>query len=163
MKTRGEGKGGGAVFEMFDKFGYDNCKPLLIEEHPCENNEQLLRRQGHYTQAMECVNKRVLDPSQQAYRDAKREHIAHPTQAYRQEHREYILERDRLYRQTHKEQLYARGSETSRCPCGGDCSRYYKTKHLHTLVHRVYSKQLEQEPDSEPTIADADGRPQAQV
>ena len=42
---------------IFDECGIDNCKILLIQDYPCASNEELLRKEGEYIQAIECVNK----------------------------------------------------------------------------------------------------------
>ena len=58
-----------SVFDLFDKYGVENCTAILIEEHPCDNEEQLLRRQGHHIQAMECVNRHQMGRSDQECRE----------------------------------------------------------------------------------------------
>ena len=33
-------------FELFDEFGVENCKILLLQDYPCENKEQLRAERG---------------------------------------------------------------------------------------------------------------------
>ena len=42
---------------IFDDYGVENCKVELNENYPCENRDELLKREGHHTKANECVNK----------------------------------------------------------------------------------------------------------
>jgi hypothetical protein len=44
---------------LFDEFGIDNCKIILIEDFPCESKEQLLMRENYYIKNEDCVNKHL--------------------------------------------------------------------------------------------------------
>jgi len=43
-------------FDILEKNNYDI---VLIEEYPCENKNQLHKRERHYIETMDCVNKRI--------------------------------------------------------------------------------------------------------
>jgi len=51
-------KGGGYVksFELFDEFGVDKCKIILLEEYSCENNNQLRAKEREWFDKIECCN-----------------------------------------------------------------------------------------------------------
>ena len=34
--------------DIFDKYGIENCKILLLENYPCSNREELHKREGEY-------------------------------------------------------------------------------------------------------------------
>ena len=34
--------------KLFEEFGVENCKIVLIEEYPCQNRKQLEKRDGEY-------------------------------------------------------------------------------------------------------------------
>ena len=44
---------------LFDKYGVENCKFLLLEDYPCKTKEELLRREGEYIKKNECLNRCV--------------------------------------------------------------------------------------------------------
>ena len=44
-------------FMLFGKYGVDNCNIFLIEKFPCENKDELMKREGHYIKTIPCVNK----------------------------------------------------------------------------------------------------------
>jgi hypothetical protein len=44
-------------FILFDEFGIDNVKIELIENYPCNNKEELLKKEGEYIKNNICVNK----------------------------------------------------------------------------------------------------------
>jgi hypothetical protein len=51
-------KGGGYMtsYDLFDKFGVDKCKIILLEEYSCENISQLLMKEREWFDKMECCN-----------------------------------------------------------------------------------------------------------
>ena len=51
-------------FELFDEFGFDNCKIELIEYHPCSTREELHRREGFFIKDTKCVNKLIAGRTQ---------------------------------------------------------------------------------------------------
>jgi hypothetical protein len=44
---------------LFNKYGVENCKIELLEEYPCENKEQLNKREGEIIRERKCINKRI--------------------------------------------------------------------------------------------------------
>lgn len=38
---------------------YDDCKIVLLEKYPCNSKEELLSRENHYIELIDCVNKRL--------------------------------------------------------------------------------------------------------
>jgi len=46
-------------YDLFDKYGLDNCIVELLEEYPCDNVEQLRLKEGEYIKQRMCVNKSV--------------------------------------------------------------------------------------------------------
>ena len=112
-----------SVFDLFDKYGLENCKIELIEHYPCENIDEQRKREGYHIQNEDCINKRV------AGRDSKqyyREHIEWATEynkQYRQANMEVLREKGKEYREKHKEkaQLY---------------NKQYRETHLDTIKEK---------------------------
>jgi hypothetical protein len=44
-------------FDLFDKYGADNCKIELIEDYPCNTNKELRKREDYHIKKHYCVNK----------------------------------------------------------------------------------------------------------
>ena len=42
---------------IFEKFGINNCKIVLVENYPCISKEELQKRESEYIKHNECVNK----------------------------------------------------------------------------------------------------------
>jgi hypothetical protein len=70
-----EGKiGNVTVFEIFNKYGIDNCTIKLIEEFPCNSKKELERREGEIIRlSKNSVNKLVAGRSQEEYHQANLE------------------------------------------------------------------------------------------
>ena len=42
---------------LFEKYGVENCKIILIEEYPCDSKEKMLQREQYYIDTTDNVNK----------------------------------------------------------------------------------------------------------
>ena len=45
------------VFDLFDKYGINGCKILLIGGYPCDGKHQLDLREEHQIRTTDCINK----------------------------------------------------------------------------------------------------------
>ena len=55
------------VFNIFDKYGVENCRIVLIELFPCDTKDELTGRESHYIRTVECVNKMIPDRTRAEY------------------------------------------------------------------------------------------------
>ena len=62
-------------FLLFEEFGIENCKIELIEEYPCENLEQLLKKEGGYIKQIDCVNKNVAGRTRHEHYESNKDNI----------------------------------------------------------------------------------------
>ena len=109
-------------FDIFDKYDITNCKIELVENYPCNNKDELRRREGFYIQNTECINKHIAGRTPQEYRDATKEH-KHETdkvyrennmeklKAYREERKEHYQEYNKNWKQDNKEHVKKYNSE----------------------------------------------------
>ena len=96
------------IFDLFDEFGVDDCKILLIENYPCDSVEQLRRQEGKHIQEHECVNRNVAGRTKQEY---KKDYYQRNKEALQEEHKQYkeknkdkIVETQKQYYLKHQEQ-----------------------------------------------------------
>ena len=61
------------VNSIFDEYGIENCKIELLEHFPCENRDELLKREGYYIKKTECVNKIVPGRTNKEWQDDNKE------------------------------------------------------------------------------------------
>jgi hypothetical protein len=46
-------------FNLFEKYGLENCKITLLEICSCNSKDELLSREAHYIKTLKCVNKKI--------------------------------------------------------------------------------------------------------
>ena len=55
-------------FDIFDKYGVENCKIILLENVNANSKDELVSREGFYIRTLKCVNKVIPDRKIQEYR-----------------------------------------------------------------------------------------------
>ena len=66
------------AYDIFDKYGIENCRIVLMETYPCESRDQLTSREAHYIRTVACVNKHIPGRTdEQYYQDNKATIQAH--------------------------------------------------------------------------------------
>src|SRR5579875_2208461 len=90
-------------FELFEKYGLEDCVITLLEECPCENKEQLNVFERKWIRNLNCVNKRQPGRTKKEYQEANKEKIAEHKKKYREENKEKIAEYQKVYREENKE------------------------------------------------------------
>ena len=48
-----------SVFELFDKYGDENCNIVLLEQFKCDDVDELRSKEKEYSKNMNCVNKYI--------------------------------------------------------------------------------------------------------
>ena len=111
-----DGKAGKCMsFDLFEKYGLENCKIILIEDFPCENRQQLIaREQYHIDRNPNCCNKQRASTG-----------IGY---LYKENPQEYNTE--------YKEKFREKINEKITCNCGGKYTRNGKSQHFKTKKHR---------------------------
>lgn len=74
--------GKSSCFEIFNKYGVENCKIKLLEHVNCETHEELASREAYHIRNNICVNKQV------PHRTRKE---------YYQDNKEMLIEYQRIY------------------------------------------------------------------
>ena len=95
------------VFDMFNLYGIDNCKIELIENFPCDNIEQLLKREGEHIKREDCVNKMVAGRTGNEWYADNREHVKAMVKRYSEANREQVLQNKKDYYQQHMDTIKA--------------------------------------------------------
>lgn len=148
----------------FSILSENNFEMILIEEFPCENKNQLERRERHFIETMKCVNKLKPAPTKeellmcyQNHYQENKEKILKYQQKHYQENKEKIQERKQKYRYDNKEKLKEythkygqeyynenkvkikeKASALTICECGGQYQHMYRTKHFKTFKHMTW-------------------------
>ena len=120
---------------------FEDHRIELIENYPCNNKEELLKREGYYIKELDCVNKCVSGRTQKEYYQDNKEELAKKHKEYRNEHKEELAKKNKEYRIDNKEEISKRGKEKITCECGSilrktDLERHKRSKrHLYFLEH----------------------------
>ena len=101
----------------------ENCYIELYEDYPCENKQQLRKREGQVIRELDCCNKYVAGRTPKEWREDNKEHIC---------------VRDKQYYINNKEKIKAQRSQKHNCECGGKYTHHNKSIHLKTKKHREY-------------------------
>ena len=120
------------VIDIFEKYGVENCKIVLVELYPCQTKDELHKREAHYITSFECVNKQIPGRTLAEYYQDNKERI-------QKEHNEYYAktkDAKKLYNEKNIEKIKARKKEVVDCECGNTYSRSSKSKHLESNTHK---------------------------
>jgi len=112
-------------YDMFDEYGVENCKIVLIESYPCNTKDEKNAREAFYIQSMECVNKKIPGRTSRQYYDDNLEKL----KAYGREH-------SKQYFKDNKEIKL----EKINCECGSSYTRCNRTRHIRSINHIAYEE-----------------------
>ncbi len=98
------GKGGNVTsYQLFDKFGIENCQITLIELVDATSKDEMHARERHYIQSLPCVNHNVPLRTMSEYCLDNREQRMKNRRLHYQANSEWEKEKSRLYREANKE------------------------------------------------------------
>jgi hypothetical protein len=125
-------------FDIFDKYGLENCKIELIEKYPCNGKDELEQRECHFIRTIECVNKTEPGIGRlkafKKYYEKNKERISIIHQKRYEKNREIMKEKTNQYYEDNKETIL----KQNKCPCGGCFTNMNKAKHSKTKIHMNY-------------------------
>jgi hypothetical protein len=119
-------------YDLFDEYGVENCKIVLLESCPCNNKDELASKEAEYIRKFDCVNKVIPDRTSQEYR-----------KQYYIDNKEEINEYKKTYREINKDKIKEQKSVPFKCDCGScfridDKARHERTKkHLNYLASKT--------------------------
>jgi len=155
-------------YDLFDKYGIDNCRIELIETV----EENLKKREGHYQKTIDCINKRVegrtkkehyndnieailnqkkqyyeankdeMNNKMNKYRIDNRDALLNQKKQYYEANKEAILQKVLEYSKLNKEKIRERGSKTTQCECGIEHRIYDTKRHLKSKRHISYASKV---------------------
>jgi len=141
---------------------YDDYYIELLEDYPCENKQQLKKKEGEYQREMKCVNKRIECRTKKEYYIDNKEQIKEYHKQYYNDNKEkakqyhndnkekileyqkqhYIDNKDKIkqynkqYRNDNKEKIKERKKQKITCDCGCIVNKSSITRHKKTIKHK---------------------------
>jgi hypothetical protein len=103
--------------ELFDKFGVENCKIILLEEYPCENREQLMMKEREWFDKIECCNKKrpYNSPEEKIELDKKckkKYAETHDRKEYFEINKERFSQQKKEYREANRDKISQQRKES---------------------------------------------------
>ena len=95
-------------FDLFDKYGVENCDIILLESVEANSKDELVSREAHYIRTIKCVNRFVP------------------------------LRTTREYKQEHKEEISQKNKVKFTCECGSTFRKCDRAAHFKTWKHQFY-------------------------
>jgi hypothetical protein len=141
------------AYDLFDKYGLENCSIMLLETYPCNSRDELRGREGFHMRSLACVNKNMAGRTQGEWCEDNKEIIKQKRHQKYEKNKEMIDARNKKYADSHKEELAQRSKERYEknktrllekitCECGTTCSRISMSEHKKTKKHKNYENSL---------------------
>jgi hypothetical protein len=145
------------VFDLFKKYGVENCTIYLVKKYPCESREELETEEGNIIKMNPCVNKHVAGRNHKQYCIDNYEQIKKYKNQYYENNKEHITEKNKTYYQNNTEKIaihnkqyqlnnveLIRAHQNTKCKCIL-CGIYFtnanKARHEKSQKHLSYINQ----------------------
>jgi hypothetical protein len=89
------------AFKLFDEYGLENCKIVLVENYPCNSKDELAAQEAHYIRNFECINKNIPNRKMKEWRKDNKDNI----RQYYKDNKNKILEQQKQYRENNKNKI----------------------------------------------------------
>ena len=142
------------LYSKMNELGVDNFYIELIEECPCDNLEQLRRREGHFIRELGTLNHAISGRTKAEWTNENTERVTENKAKYYIKNKEHLDDTNKTYRESHPDEFkeyrrkwYEHNRDrlltSSKCGCGSSYIASYEERHKQTKQHQDYLKQLE--------------------
>ena len=146
------------LHNKMNELGIENFYIELLEEYPCENVEQLRKREGERIREFATLNRYVAGRDEQQYREDNKEQRAKTNKAWReknhdgllqkkkddyQNNREHYLDMKKKYYIEKKDEINEKQKTKILCVCGVECRKSDIRRHERTKRHIEFLNQQE--------------------
>jgi hypothetical protein len=140
-KTRNNGikKGKYSSYQLFDAYGPENCNIYLLELVNCDTKNELLARERHHIETIDCINKvipgRTQKESGKIYREANKHVITEKRKISYEINKDVIIEKAKEYYEENKDVINEKRNKKYQCDCGSVLRFSDKARHLLSKKH----------------------------
>tara|TARA_R110000796_G_scaffold137416_1_gene253499 strand:+ start:3255 stop:3704 length:450 start_codon:yes stop_codon:yes gene_type:complete len=129
-------RGSGTTSRNIIKYG--DAVIVLIEKFPCDNKDDIRKRERFWVETLDCVNKNIPGRGKKEYQKGYRnDHKAQITQ-YREDHKDQQEEYQKQYHIQNKAQIHKRKNTKVGCDCGGRYTYANKAQHFDSDKHFLW-------------------------
>ena len=127
------------IYEEMNNVGVDTFRIELIEEYPCGNRSELLKREGYWIRELKAaLNSRVAGRSREEYASDNKELIVEYKKQHYKANKDKFAQKFKEYRAENLARLQEYQSEKMICPvCSCHVSRSNMSRHRRTLKHKA--------------------------
>ena len=105
----------------------------LYEEYPCDNKEQLIKREGEVMREFATVNRRIAGRTIQEYYEDNRDYILEYKKKYYEDNRDEFRDKNKKYYNDNHDKILEKIKEKCKCDvCGVEITKKYLKKHQMT-------------------------------
>ena len=90
-------------FDIFDKYGLDNVKIVLIELVNANSKDELILKESEYIRNTKCVNKVIPNRTQKEWKSVNKDKITKHLKKYYEANKELIKIKKKQYYENNKE------------------------------------------------------------
>ena len=131
------------LYDKMLEFGKDNFYIELVEEYPCENIEQLNRREGEMIREMKStLNKQVAGRTINEWREDNKDYLREDKRLYHLQNKDRFNDRSRKWHEDNREKANTYKAKVMECPCGVSYTQSHKSRHLKSKYHQAYEQSL---------------------
>ena len=130
-----------SVYSLYDKVcgDWDNWYIELYENYPCNNKQELERREGIVIKQIATINKNIAGRTKKEYYRDNRDKISEMAKELYQDNRNKILEERKVYRNANSEKIAIKKAEKTTCNiCGSQITKDSISKHRRTIKCQSY-------------------------
>lgn len=89
----------------FEIFTNDNYQIVLVENYPCENKDDLFKRERFHIENNDCVNRNIPGRTDKEYYIDNKEHLKEKSKNYYHDNKEVIGEKVKVYYENNKKDI----------------------------------------------------------
>ena len=144
------------IHKLFALYGVEKFHIELIEDYPCGSKKDLVMREQHYIDSLDCINERNAYTDKIEYRKSMADIKYEYDKMRRANNKEKIAAEKKQYAINNKEKVsqqqrnkYLRNQEKLKekivCDCGTICCSYSLNLHKKTKKHATLLEALQQQ------------------
>ena len=107
----------------------------LLENYPCESDNELKRKEGEYQKTMECINIYIAGRTRKEWYQDNKEEIRIKKNQYYQDNKEYFRNVDKMYSIKYAEKRKIREGKIVICECGSKSTHHHLARHKRSKKH----------------------------
>ena len=112
---------------------WNNWYIELYEEYPCDNKEQLEKREGEVQREIATVNNRIAGRTKKEYKQDNRDEILEKAKLYYENNRDERLEYQKKYDENNRDERLEKNKQKCKCDvCGCEIRKNGLKKHQRT-------------------------------